>query len=318
MRFRSLVLAESAASQYVQPFAWLIALYQEEIVRLTTIGDERSKRMKEAIQHRLSDIRTIVNSAQSFGRRDRAMWYIMWYLNEYLIMSIAESADAFLRENPTFLKARADAVAFKKQVQPQYRLIPGRFTISMKHFFGIPEQRIQNFNFTNWREHTPHNILVLFTKWENEWKKQTSGTVRIEEEPVARPIIRFPNGWVWILLDRPSCEEEADAMRHCGNAGGQHTDRILSLREPVEIKGQKRWRPMLTFIIDGNGRLGEMKAKANQKPPQEFHPFIIELLKNSIVKGIKGGGYKPENNFAMADLSERDLADLMTARPDLF
>jgi hypothetical protein len=68
---------------------------------------------------------------------------------------------------------------------------------------------------------------------------------------------------------------------------------------------------ILTFILEKNGYLGEMKAKANLKPAEKYHANIMQLLLNPIVKGIKGAGYAPYMNFSIFDLSENDIKVLM-------
>lgn len=117
------------------------------------------------------------------------------------------------------------------------------------------------------------------------------------------------NGWRWVLLDKRSCEKEGASAGHCGNAAGKEGDNILSLRDPSNVA-------YLTFIIN-DGSLGEMKARNNSKPSIRFHPVIIELLKNNIVKTVKGGGYKPENNFSMDDLDESIKQNLYKLKPNL-
>jgi hypothetical protein len=59
-----------------------------------------------------------------------------------------------------------------------------------------------------------------------------------------------------------------------------------------------------------------MKGKNNDKPVAKYHPYIIELLKLSIIKHVAGGGYKPENNFSLMDLTDEQLDDLKLKKPD--
>jgi hypothetical protein len=66
------------------------------------------------------------------------------------------------------------------------------------------------------------------------------------------------------------------------------------------------------------GFLGEMKAKANLKPSEKYHPQIMQLLLNPIVKGIKGAGYAPYMNFSIFDLSEHDIQILISHGKESF
>jgi len=69
--------------------------------------------------------------------------------------------------------------------------------------------------------------------------------------------------------------------------------------------------------LDQNGYLGEMKGRGNDKPSEKYHPYIIDLLQKDFVKGIKGGGYLPENNFEMEDLDDDVAEKLIDAKPAL-
>lgn len=122
----------------------------------------------------------------------------------------------------------------------------------------------------------------------------------------------------WYDLRETCSSEEGKAMGHCGNVpSARHGDTVLSLRQTKNVGGEELHRPSLTFILR-NGYLGEMKGRANQKPKKEYHPYIVELLKLPIIKGISGGGYEPENNFSVSDLSEELYNELKDARGDEF
>ena len=116
-------------------------------------------------------------------------------------------------------------------------------------------------------------------------------------------------GWKWIDLGAGSCSQEGKAMGHCGNVGAKEGDTILSLRDP---KGKAH----LSFILN-DGKLGEMKGRANTKPKPAFHPAIVELLKQDEVQYVIGGGYLPENNFSLDDLDDDVKAELLEEKPDL-
>lgn len=156
--------------------------------------------------------------------------------------------------------------------------------------------------------------------FEKQWREERQGLIPVENEHGESDEIymEFTDGFAWVLLNRASCEEEGDAMGHCGNAGSpQNGDRILSLRKKVMIDNAVHWRPSLTFILHKDGMLGEMKGRGNDKPSEKYHRHIISLLESDIVKGIQGGGYMPENNFSMNDLKPEEADALMEKKPTL-
>jgi len=142
----------------------------------------------------------------------------------------------------------------------------------------------------------------------------------IEKLPEGKPIVQFPDGTKWVILDAGGDSYEGKLMSHCGNVGGASSrpeDRLISYRAP-STKFIGLFEPKLTFIITPQGHLGEMKGKANKKPDEEYHPAIVELLKQPIIKGLTGEhSYLEGNNFSINDLDDDLLMDLYTARPDL-
>jgi len=149
---------------------------------------------------------------------------------------------------------------------------------------------------------------------QEELKKEEQDRLIEDPDPAW---IKFQDGWQWQYLDRKACEREAKSMQHCGNAPSRKPgDKILSLREPVERDGKTLWLPHLTFIFN-DGQLGEMKGFKNQKPAPKFHPYIVKLLEDERIKKVKGGGYKPQNNFKLKDLTEQQHQALEKVRPEL-
>lgn len=117
------------------------------------------------------------------------------------------------------------------------------------------------------------------------------------------------SGWRWVDIEKGYCDKESKSMGHCGNSGSKDGDTILSLRDENNI-------PHLTFILN-DGVLGEMKGRNNNKPSKKYHPAIVELLKLPIIRMVKGGGYRPENNFNLDDLDEEIKEKLLEFKPEL-
>lgn len=129
----------------------------------------------------------------------------------------------------------------------------------------------------------------------------------------------FGNGFVWIMLDRGACRQEADAMGHCGNVPSQKFgDRILSFRKIRQRGKETLYEPFMTFIYnEKTKKLGEMKGRANEKPSEKYHPYIVWLLKQDFIKGFGPRGYAPEDDFQMSDLSPDHYNEVITANPFL-
>ena len=148
------------------------------------------------------------------------------------------------------------------------------------------------------------DLIALDQQYHENLKKKQ----RNKPGEIGKNILSFPDGYSWVDLEKSYCDKESESMGHCGNRGGPRSDTILSLRDKQNI-------PHLTFILN-NGNLGEMKGRANEKPATKYHKYIIELLKLPIIKNVKGGGYKPENNFCLTDLKQEELDELLRSKPN--
>ena len=125
--------------------------------------------------------------------------------------------------------------------------------------------------------------------------------------------IFLENGWKWVRIQEGRSRQEALAMGHCGNEYGHLSDVMYSLREPVAVDGEERWKPHLTFIARNDRFFGETKGRANSKPSAAHHQSIVELLKRNRFLGNRGGGYLPENNFYLLDLTDEQIISVAEA-----
>jgi hypothetical protein len=176
----------------------------------------------------------------------------------------------------------------------------------LAHFSTLGYQPINDYAFNN---KTVKQVFNELTAFETKWKRLPSRPVVAQEGD--RILKDYGNGIQWWFVDRGFCSEEGRSGKHCGNVTGQDkTDqRILSLRHNMNV--------VLTFIYLPDGRLGEMKAKGNQKPNEQYHSYIMDLLLGNLgidVTGIKGAGWGPEFNFSIFDLNENNLNVIMQTK----
>lgn len=151
-------------------------------------------------------------------------------------------------------------------------------------------------------QYTRRNLIDDAHQWHEDLKKKPNG---LQGATDGKTILEFPDGFRWVLLPRGYCSVEGKAMGHCGNVNARPDDEILSLRDKKNV-------PHLTFVIN-NGEIGESKGRGNDKPAPRYHKYIVDLFtadledKEISIDYVAGGGYKPENNFKMEDLSPQDL-----------
>lgn len=256
---------------------------------------------------------------KTLRKNDRIVWYLR-VLKYYWLKKLNEIdfSDKLDENDKIFLKQKIEKEINKLTSKFNYVIQSLNITqnsnkVAIEHFLSLPVDKIQNYV---WSDQTSDEILKTFEEYEEEWKEK-SGEKAVEIQEGDQLIIPFENetkGW-W-LLNRGACESEGESMGHCGNVPSfSHGDRILSFR----IKNENdEWTPVLTFILHEDGYLGEMKGRGNEKPAKRYHPYIVELLKNTkLIKGIKGGGYMPESNFNINDLEEKEREELTSINPEL-
>lgn len=206
---------------------------------------------------------------------------------------------------------------WRQLVVKHHREKPEDFTPEVKgqweHFNGMLHlSEIQNAKFG--KEHDIHSALNQLKQLEQKGIERTKNKMKIVSMPeTAKKIVDVGGDMAWYDLGKQSCNEEGKAMGHCGNTASQNKhDRVLSLRKRHVLGGNEYFEPHLTFIKNGNV-LGEMKGRANTKPKPEHHDAIIALLNAERLLPV-GGGYAPEKNFSLLDLSEEHFDKL---HPDI-
>lgn len=112
-------------------------------------------------------------------------------------------------------------------------------------------------------------------------------------------LIKYSDGSRWVKLNRAYCKQEGLSGKHCGNINGQKNkdQRILSYRDKID-------KVILTFILDPDGTLGEMKGINNTKPDKKYHKQIVDLLILPMIKGINKGDVLREADFSIFDLDD--------------
>lgn len=249
-------------------------------------------------------------------------WYYLAVLRQALATMVYAQSSSVVDEIEQI--EPADIAKFKKINTP--KLIPSgpggppgavnRLKRDFTHFAGI--------NYPPLKQYDPSKkpidqVITAMKALEEKYIEKFGDKSRfvpfIDGDEV---IMKLPNDFVWMKLGRHYCPDEADAMGHCGNQGGDHNDRILSLRKVYNVDGETVFEPFATFIFNPEtGILGERKGRANNKPVPRYYPYIMELLKQPYVKGFSEAGYLPENNFSMNDLSDEQREEVLAANPRL-
>ena len=240
--------------------------------------------MLDALVRKYPDHEQDIRWGKNLKKQDRVVWYLN-ILKQYL-------------QNPNDNKP----LGGEKNL--------GQFQEKLTHYLGQNIPKIDAVVFKN--EINAQDLFNQFAQIEQEHQSKQ----RSEAPPAIQTgdykLIPFSNGTAWWYINRAYCSDEARSGGHCGNVAGQYQNnqRILSYRDAGG-------HVLLTFILEPDGTLGEMKARFNQKPDPKYHPYIMQLLLNDMVKGITGEGYLPDMNFSIFDLDEKNLDIINKNKPKL-
>lgn len=258
---------------------------------------------------------------QRLKRQDRIVWYLKWLRITILIsrplvghrtgelqLSPDEKADIEMSAN--FFKKFSGGMSVGDAKKGAAALN----ITTLSHFVSMSDA-IPKLGSIVWDRQSPQELIEEMTEVEQDWKQKQDQEIQYDSiDDLPEVFLQIDSHWAWYDLNKSSCDDESKAMGHCGNGAGSADENILSLRR---ITGPNRLRPSLTFIHHADGTLGEMKGRENNPPSAKYHDAIAALLRDPRIKGITGGGYKPENNFKMADLPDEIKKDLQEKNPML-
>jgi hypothetical protein len=264
---------------------------------------------------------------KNLKRNDRIVWWLKWYRILKLTDGIQQTQDN--PENPALIKmqkmldkaTKMPGSTNPRDVRAFYANFGQDARTNLNHYISMMDQVPAMDNIVWDASLTPHLLMRELDKKESEWQQAAKQEIDVDQYGDPNYAGRSP--WkkvidygeqAWVLIDKDYCELEGDAMGHCGNqqGGRDRGGRILSFRTIINDTRQK---PHLTFIISADGKLGEMKGRANEKPAEKYHKVIVDLLLSDMVTGITGGGHDPSNNFSVNDLSDEMQETLISKKP---
>lgn len=183
----------------------------------------------------------------------------------------------------------------------------------LAHFIDL---HLNSINKLRWDHQSPYELIEECESLEHEWFEKT-GARSVPE--YGEKFMVTKDGYTWFNLHRSGCPVEGQSMHHCGNGQGRRGQNIYSLRSRDPDR-DGHWIPHVTLIMndDDKGITGEIKGYGNYKPDEKYWPSLLEFIRTDKVSKMEGGGYKPENNFDISDLSEDVRKELFEEKPSLF
>ena len=203
------------------------------------------------------------------------------------------------------LKGDRTQPSLRKQLLRQKDYLDGVFRYILGYLQNRRELAIET-DELNLREMSLEQMIARADAWHEEVKKLKAGAIVDESGKIIKT---YPDGHYWINLGKSFCSSEAKTMGHCGQGSSNGT--LYSFR--------KNKHPFLRGDIS-NGRLIQLRGRANSKPKEEYHPYIMDFLLDPKVgiTSLSPSLYRPESNLELKDFSVDKLITLYQAKPKLF
>lgn len=141
----------------------------------------------------------------------------------------------------------------------------------------------------NFKELDFDKAMIRSELWHEKLAELKGGQIKDEQGEV---IMSFPDGYYWIKLDTSYCSAESEAMGHCGRGEGI----LFSLR--------KEKYPVITSDVLNDGTVRQLRGRANTKPKEKYHEYIVDFLLSDYVTNIDYNYFKREENFWISDLQD--------------
>ncbi len=141
----------------------------------------------------------------------------------------------------------------------------------------------------DFKELTFDKAMIRSQLWHDKLSELKGGQIKDEQGEI---IMSFPDGYYWIKLDTSYCSAESEAMGHCGRGEGV----LFSLR--------KDKYPVITSDVLKDGTVKQLRGRANTKPKEKYHKYIVDFLLSDYVKKIDYNYFKRDENFWISDLKD--------------
>ena len=328
MMFQARFLVEAAVNyneMFSSVFKTLKAVQEEKLaqgIEIREPGPDGRYPVEHALDQKIQD--AITWAETNLKKNYRIVWYLRWVklaILRHWAKSVIPDKDPIWANGFTTAYERELAKFNAKSPQPitdkdvlDRDVLGQTFRGDLKHYFDTAHlTKVQEFPL-DWQ--TPLAVIDIFHGFQQEYNEKYNKMLKPSDiKPDDKIIVQFPNGWAWWLMDRGRDDAEGRCMGHCGT--GESGSKLISLREPHKEKGVTYWEPHLTFELDKDGHLRQTKGRSNSKPKAEYHPYIVELLKQPLIKGNRGGGYREETNFNTDDLTEEQRDEVSWDNPSV-
>jgi len=190
-------------------------------------------------------------------------------------------------------------------------------TSKLKHYMDLDLPEINAIPFEYKR---PTALMRLFRLYEVAWENRISDFKRLL--PIESPHKVFLEtsdpDFVWFDTESNTCSYDKEAMGDC--AADSADVHLLSLRERVEREGKEYWLPHIrsSWHVESDGKISQIKGRKNSKVKEEYWPFVLEMLLDPRIEGIRKGSYAHERDFNVTWLSDEEQDEIAEVKPELF
>lgn len=137
----------------------------------------------------------------------------------------------------------------------------------------------------------------------DELIKLSAEVVTIDPDKLRRrAILKFPDGFFWVKLEKNECDIEGRDMQHCGKGWGD----LYSLRD----QNAKPHATMdVTRSTQGKPEAGQIRGKQNATPDRKYWDYIKKFVEHMKIDSVNDS--HPEEFLQYIDVRRKDRMALI-------
>jgi hypothetical protein len=228
----------------------------------------------------------------------------IWIVDDFKSKFLLDIIPSEVIRNAAILQLERGLVSggLHRTIRKSMNDFEGEYRYIVDWLQGRNNEPVRETDKINFKELEFNDAMRRARAWHDEVAMIQGGTIDDEDGDV---IITFPDGYYWVNLGTDYCSKEGGAMGHCGRGEGK----LYSLR--------KEGIPYVTADILTDGTVRQMRGRANTKPKEKFHPYIIALIKSEIITNFEYWNYRINDNFMLKDLGREKAMELINEKPSL-
>ena len=282
----------------------------------------------------IGTITDVIIDSMALSKNDRIESFLKYYraclCQRVLVHYEGTDADEFKK----YCQKEVDSYKQKTEMLPNETLPD---TFEMKHILSTLQHYVDLYNSDknfwrsinnySWANKSPSKIYYDLSMIQEELSGRKQFSIKEYERQFSRAesseeYLKIDDKYTWYIIESNSCPFEAYLNEHCGT--DRSADVLFSLRSKdkqgyfdshvtisASIKSidKEKFGTPAVFIVK------QVKGKGNDTPNVRYWPAIVKLFLENEFGWQEQGSYRPEADFHISDLDDKDKEKFLKVKP---